>query len=74
MLSVSGFVAWWMRRPAGSLGVPAAPDASLGTGMILLIIGLSILFPLVGASLIVALILDWLIFRRLGWFQGRSTA
>lgn len=74
VLSVSGFVAWWMRRPAGALGVPAAPDASPGTGMILLVIGLSILFPLVGASLIVALFLDWLIFRRLGWFQGRATA
>lgn len=71
VLSVSGFVAWWMRRPAGSLGVPAAPEASLGTGMIVLVIGLSILLPLVGASLIVALVLDWLIFRRLGWFQSR---
>ena len=74
VLSVSGFVAWWMRRPAGTLGVPAAPEASMGTGMILLVIGLSILFPLVGASLIVALILDWLIFRRLGWFQGPRAA
>jgi len=71
VLSVSGFVAWWMRRPSGSLGVPAAPEASLGAGMILLVIGLGILFPLVGASLIVALVLDWLIFRRLGWFQSR---
>ncbi len=70
VLSVSGFVAWWMRRPAGSLGVPAAPEASLGTGMIVLVIGLSILLPLVGASLILALVLDWLIFRKLGWFQG----
>ncbi len=71
VLSVSGFVAWWMRRPAGSLGVPAAPEASLGTGMIVLVIGLSILLPLVGASLIVALVLDWLVFRKLGWFQSR---
>lgn len=51
-------------RPAGSLG-------ALGTGMIVLVIGLSILLPLVGASLILALILDWLIFRKSGWFQGR---
>lgn len=72
VLSVSGFVAWWMRRPAGSLGVPAAPEAALGTGMIVLVIGLMILFPLMGASLIVALILDWLLFRRLGWFRAAS--
>ncbi|MEO0915143.1 MAG: PepSY domain-containing protein, partial [Pseudomonadota bacterium] len=45
-LAVSGFVAWWMRRPAGSLGVPAAPEAALGTGMIVLVIALAILFPL----------------------------
>ncbi|MEM9344454.1 MAG: PepSY domain-containing protein [Pseudomonadota bacterium] len=74
ILSVSGFVAWWMRRPKGSLGVPAAPEASLGMGMIVLVIGLAILFPLMGASLIVALVLDWLIFRRLGWFQPTARA
>jgi len=70
ILSVSGFVAWWMRRPKGTLGVPAAPEASLGAGMIVLVIGLAILFPLMGASLVVALVLDWLIFRRIGWFQS----
>ncbi|MEM9975214.1 MAG: PepSY domain-containing protein [Pseudomonadota bacterium] len=74
LLSVSGFVAWWMRRPAGTLGVPAAPEAALGTGMIVLIIALAILFPLMGASLIVALMLDWLLFRRLGWFRSRAAA
>lgn len=72
LLSVSGFVAWWMRRPKGSLGVPAAPEAALSTGMIVLVIGLAILFPLMGASLVVALCLDWLIFKRLGWFRSRS--
>ncbi|MEM8801501.1 MAG: PepSY domain-containing protein [Pseudomonadota bacterium] len=70
-LSVTGFVAWWKRRPAGELGVPRAPEASLSGGMIVLLIGLAIFLPLMGASLIVALILDWLIFRRLGWFTGR---
>lgn len=72
VLSVSGFVAWWMRRPAGSLGVPAAPEAALGTGMIMLIIALMILFPLMGASLIVALILDWAVFQRFGWFRAAA--
>jgi uncharacterized iron-regulated membrane protein len=65
MLSVTGFVAWWKRRPAGSLGVPNAPAAALSPGMIALVIGLSILFPLVGASLTAALILDWAILKRL---------
>lgn len=74
VLSVSGFVAWWMRRPAGSLGVPDAPDRAIGWGMGLLIVGLAILFPLMGASLVIALFLDWLIFRHLGWFRARRAA
>lgn len=74
ILSVSGFVAWWMRRPAGSLGVPAAPEAVLSPGMMVLVVVLSILLPLVGLSLIVALLLDWLLFRRLGWFQSQRPA
>lgn len=71
VLSVSGFVAWWMRKPSGALGVPDAPEAALGTGMIVLVIGLAILFPLMGASLLAALALDWLLFRKLGWFKSQ---
>jgi len=70
ILSISGFVAWWSRRPAGELGVPAAPQAVLSWGMIALVVALSILLPLMGASLVLALVLDWAIFKRLGWFQG----
>lgn len=69
-LALSGFVAWWKRRPVGRLGVPAAPDGALGWGMIALVVALSILLPLMGASLIAALVLDHLLFRRLGWFRG----
>ncbi|WP_368185216.1 PepSY-associated TM helix domain-containing protein [Aestuariibius sp. HNIBRBA575] len=71
-LSITGFVAWWKRRPAGRLGVPNAPDRALGSGMIVLIIFVSLLFPLVAASLIAALLLDWLIFSRLGWFRSEN--
>ena len=63
-----------MRRPAGSLGVQDAPDRAIGWGMGLLIVGLAILFPLMGASLVIALFLDWLIFRHLGWFRARRAA
>lgn len=72
ILSVSGFVAWWMRRPKGSLGVPMAPESALGPGMVMLVIGLGIVFPLMGASLVAVLVLDWLLFRRLGWFRARA--
>lgn len=72
LLSVSGFIVWWKRRPAGSLGVPATPDRALGASMIALIVILSVLFPLMGASLLLALALDWMIFRKLGWFRGAT--
>ena len=65
LLSITGFVAWWARKPAGSLGVPKAPDAALSPAMVVLILALSLLFPLVGASLIVALLIDWAILSRL---------
>ncbi|KCV83356.1 PepSY-associated TM helix domain-containing protein [Actibacterium atlanticum] len=71
-LSVTGFVAWWKRRPKGTLGVPAAPTAALSSGMGILIIGLMIFLPLMGASLVLALVLDWLVFKRLGWFQAQT--
>lgn len=70
LLAVSGFVAWWMRRPKGSLGVPQVPERfSVSWGLGVLIAVLAILFPLMGASLILVLLLDWLIFRHLGWFE-----
>ncbi|WP_166418399.1 PepSY-associated TM helix domain-containing protein [Cochlodiniinecator piscidefendens] len=72
-LSVSGFVAWWMRRPAGSIGVPTTPDAKLSAGVIIAIVVMMVLLPLMGLSLIVALCLDWLLFKRIGWFQSKPT-
>ena len=72
VLSVSGFVAWWMRRPRGSLGVPVAPDAQVSWPVAALIVTMMILLPLVGASLIAVLALDWVVFRKLGWFRGAS--
>lgn len=37
--------------------------------MATLILALMLFFPLMGASLLAALALDWLIFRHLGWFR-----
>lgn len=73
LLSISGFVSWWMRRPQRGLGVPAAPEAILSPAMIALVVVMGALLPLMGASLVLALLLDWLLFRRLGWFgSGRG--
>ncbi|WP_210482967.1 PepSY-associated TM helix domain-containing protein [Microvirga antarctica] len=59
LLAASAAVMWWKRRPAGSLGVPPAPyDPRVMKGVIAILFIGGILFPLVGASLIVMVILD----------------
>lgn len=59
LFSVSAGVMWWKRRPTGQLGVPPMPESPrrLWGVMGFLMIG-GIIFPLVGASLIVIAILD----------------
>ena len=59
--SVSGLVMWWKRRPAGRFGVPPLRhDLPLWKGGVAIMFGLGLLFPLVGASLLLMLALDWL--------------
>lgn len=59
ILSISGFVMWWKRRPKDRLAAPVAPPgprvraAALG-----IVIPLCILYPLTGLSLLVAVGLD----------------
>ena len=63
--SVSGLVIWWKRRPQGQLGVPPLRhDLPLWKTAVVIIIGLGIVFPLVGASLVVIGLLDWLVISR----------
>ena len=67
LLAVSAAVMWWKRRPKGSLGVPPMPsDRRAFRGLIALLAIGGILFPLVGNSLVVMLVLDWSypLFRR----------
>ena len=72
-LTVSGFVAWWKRRPTGSLGVPTGPKSvRLGWGVVAIIAVLGVFYPTVGISLLCVLALDWLIFNRVGWFQASN--
>ncbi len=61
MLAVSAAVMWWKRRPAGSLGVPPMPsDRRVFRGLLAILLVGGVLFPLVGASLVTMLALDWL--------------
>ena len=67
--SISGLLMWWKRRPQGRLGVPPLRhDLPLWKGGVAIMFGLGLLFPLVGASLLLMLVLD-----RLGlWWSRRS--
>jgi uncharacterized iron-regulated membrane protein len=65
LLAVSGTVMWWRRRPADRLGAPAMPkNMPLVKGFLVLTVALGALFPLVGISLTIVVLLDWLLLSR----------
>ncbi len=65
LMSVSAGVMWWKRRPKGSLGIPPAPaDRSVMGGLIAIMAVVGLIFPLVGASLLVMVLLDLAFARR----------
>ncbi|WP_375740754.1 PepSY-associated TM helix domain-containing protein [Pseudomonas boanensis] len=65
--AVSGLVMWWKRRPQGSLGVPPLRhDLPLWKTAVMIMIGLGIVFPLVGMSLLAVWALDRLVLSRIG--------
>ncbi|MFF2288963.1 PepSY-associated TM helix domain-containing protein [Peribacillus butanolivorans] len=65
LVAVSGFYLWWKRKPKKGLGAPKAPHIKNMKFFLILLIGLGILFPLVGLSLIVVWLIDWLIIKRI---------
>jgi uncharacterized iron-regulated membrane protein len=65
-LCISAVVMWWQRRPADTLGAPQIlPDERLAPGLALIIIALGIFLPVLGISLIVTALIEWLILRRI---------
>jgi uncharacterized iron-regulated membrane protein len=72
--AVSGVVIWWKRRPEGKFGVPPLrhdlPKWKTGVAIMLV---LAVVFPLVGASLVVVWLLDRLLLSRVGRSAPAST-
>lgn len=67
-LSVSGIVMWWKRRPAGAnrLVAPVVPEnMALWKGGAIVMVAVSLLFPLTGIVLVTVLALDMLVVRRM---------
>jgi len=67
-LCVSGLAMWWLRRPKGSalrIFAPKTPDdLPHWRGAMILMLALSLAFPLVGLTLLSALALDYLVVKR----------
>jgi uncharacterized iron-regulated membrane protein len=68
LLSVTGAVMWWLRRPkgVGLIGAPALPPYVQHWRVPLAIVAvLGVAFPLVGISLVLVLLLDYLVLSRI---------
>nr|WP_157272797.1 PepSY domain-containing protein [Paenibacillus daejeonensis] len=75
LIAFSSYVMWKKRKPAGKLGAPGKPaDARATWGVLAIMIVFGLLMPLVGLSLLVVLVLDLLVIRRIGrlkhWFSA----
>jgi len=63
--AVSGVYLWWKRKPKQGMGGPKAPALFKTRWFLVLMIGLGLLFPLVGLSIASVWLIDWLIVRRI---------
>jgi len=60
-LPVTGLWMWWERRPAGRTGLPRRPDARVPWWLVGAISWLGLLLPVVGASMLVILLGEWIV-------------
>jgi uncharacterized iron-regulated membrane protein len=76
-LSVSAFVLWWSKRPAGALGAPPPLEpGEIRPGLGLAILALALFLPVLGVSLIVVGAVEHLVLRRIApvrrWLSLRA--
>lgn len=65
LLSLSGVVMWWRRRDPGMLGAPRRlVPTQFSIGLMTLIVLLGICLPLFAFSLIVVVVVEWCLLRR----------
>ncbi|MEK2687443.1 PepSY-associated TM helix domain-containing protein [Bdellovibrio sp. GT3] len=64
LICISGLMMWWKRRPSGKFGAPPSPESKSPYWFIGFFIVMSVLFPLVGASLVAVLVLDLIISKK----------
>lgn len=65
-IGVSGYVMWWKRRPSGLLGAPRPLSATgVPWPMVTLAVVFGVLLPMLGISMIVVLLSEQLVLRRI---------
>jgi uncharacterized iron-regulated membrane protein len=65
-ISVTGFIMWWKRRPAGKLGAPSLPkDKKTTRTVFFIMLVMGMIMPLVGISFIVVFLLDRFVFTKI---------
>ncbi|WP_112182459.1 MULTISPECIES: PepSY domain-containing protein [Paraliobacillus] len=62
---ISGIYLWWKRKPEKGLGAPAAPLIRRKKTFLPVMVLLGVVFPLVGISIILVWLIDWLIIQRI---------
>lgn len=66
LVSASAVWLWWNRRRRGTLGAPESQERTpLAVAAFVLIGLLGVLLPLLGATLVLVLLLEWLVLRRI---------
>ena len=66
LITVSGVVMWWSRKPVDSLGAPKSPrNQKLPLLLGLVIVALGTLLPLLGLSLIFILVIEFVLLCRI---------
>jgi len=79
MLSISGVVMWWRRRPEGALGAPPPlRQVRFSFGLLTAMVAFGVYFPLLGGSMILVGLVERLILRRIPsvryWLGLRETS
>ncbi|WP_456278862.1 PepSY-associated TM helix domain-containing protein [Bacillus sp. AK128] len=65
LVAASGFYLWLKRKPKKEMGAPKAPRVFKKKTFLLILVVLGIIFPLVGLSLLIVWIVDWLIIQKI---------
>lgn len=65
-LAISGAMMWLKRRPANALGAPERRvPPRFGWSIVTLVVLLGVLFPVLGASIVIVALTEWLVLRRI---------